>query len=299
MAPPPTPPDDPLRLRQPQQRPQAGLLQRRREDDDGVQRRAHPPGEDVARCAHLLAQVRPRQRGLAVADAAPAHGLGDRRDHLVDPLRRRRVAHQAPLPLCCASRSAASATSAVIAGWLGCTCAASISSASGRGVASHCWAASTWTGRSRLPISSAPDASSSLRPRSPPTGGDLHLDLDDARPLGLHLQHRRGVHDQRQLGEHRRPALVQVDQQFDRPRDGALGVAHREPHRGRADRAALAGQGQPGDDRKPVVRQCVAEHRPRGDLEGDRRPRRGGRPPSDRQCCAWFLSTGSVQRVPP
>ena len=44
---------------------------------------------------------------------------------------------------------------------------------------------------------------------------ELDLDVDDAGALLLDVQHRGGVHDQAEVGEHRRPALVEVGQQLD------------------------------------------------------------------------------------
>ena len=52
--------------------------------------------------------------------------------------------------------------------------------------------------------------------------------------------------------------------------DRALGVADGQPHVGAAHRLAGVGQREAGDDRHPVVRQRVAEHRGGGDLDGHR-----------------------------
>ena len=65
-----------------------------------------------------------------------------------------------------------------------------------------------------------------------------HLDVDDARPLLVDVQHRGGVHDQAEVGEDRRPALVEVGQQLDGADDLALGVPDAQPDRRGPDRAA-------------------------------------------------------------
>jgi hypothetical protein len=107
-------------------------------------------------------------------------------------------------------------------------------------------------------------------------GGGEDLDVDDARALLLDVQHRGGVHDQAEVGEHRRPALVEVGQQLDGLRDRALGVPDAQSHGGGPHRAAEVGEGEPGDDRHPVVGERVAQHRGGGDLDGDRSPRGDG-----------------------
>ena len=120
----------PIRPGQPQQRPDAGLLQRGGQQHDGVERGADAPGEDVA--GVRTCWPRPADRGLAVADAAALHGVGDRGDDLVDPLRAVGVALDRAAAGALLEHAGASLTSAVTAGWFGMTCAASISSASGR-----------------------------------------------------------------------------------------------------------------------------------------------------------------------
>ena len=255
-VPSPQPPAGPVG--QPQQRPDPGLLQGGGEHDDGVQRRADPPGEDVARGAHLLADVGPGDRRLAVPDAASAHHLGDRPHDLVDPLGGGRVADQ---------RTAAGLLLQQVGGL-----------AHQRGDrrvvghhvgGEHLQRQRQGSGQPLLGGEHLHDAAA-LAER---LAVRLHLDVDDARALLLDVQHRGRVHDQAEVGEHRRPALVEVGEKLDGPRDRALGVADGEPHRGGPHRAAEVRDRQPGDDRHAVVREGVAQHRRGGDLDGDRRPR--------------------------
>jgi hypothetical protein len=99
---------------------------------------------------------------------------------------------------------------------------------------------------------------------------DLHV--DDARALLLDVQHRGGVHDEAEVGEHRRPALVEVGQQFDGLRDRTLGVPDAQSHGRGPHRAAQVREGESGDDRHPVVGERVAQDRGGRDLDGDRSP---------------------------
>ena len=208
-----------MALGQPQQRPQPGLLQRGSEDDDGVQRGADQPGQDVAGGAHLLAEVGPAGRRLAVADAAALHGGGDRGDDLVDPLGPGGVAVDRAVALLLED-----------AGGLG-------DQRGDRRVVGldvrgeHLQRQRQGRGQPLLRGEHL-DGAAGLADQ---LAVELHLDLDDAGPLLLDMQHRGRVHDQADVGEHRRPALVEVDQQLDGAGDRALGVADAQAHRGPAD----------------------------------------------------------------
>jgi hypothetical protein len=117
------------------------------------------------------------------------------------------------------------------------------------------------------------DAAGLAEELDPGLGGGLHLDVDDAGPLLVDVQHRRRVHDQAEVGQHRRSALVEIGQQLDRLRDRALGVADAQPHRGRAHGPAEVRDREPGHHGHTVVGQRVAQHGGGRDLDGDRRPR--------------------------
>ena len=242
---------------QPQQRPDAGLLQGGSEDDDGVQRGADEPGEDVAGRADLLAEVGPARGRLAVADAAPLHGVGERRDDRVDPLRAVRVAvDRAVAGLRLEDRRR-----------LG-------DQRRDRRVVRHDVRGEHLQRQrqgSGQPLLGGEDLDVAAG-LADQFAVQLDLDVDDAGALFLDVQHRGRVHDQAEVGEDRRPALVEVDEPFDGAGDRALGVADAEPHRGAPD-GRVGGQREPVDDRDAVVRQRVAEHRGRRDLDGDRRPR--------------------------
>ena len=213
--------------------------------------------------------------------------LGDRGDDLVDPLGPGGVARERAAAGRCSRRSAASLDQRGDRRVVGQDVRGEHLQRQRQGVASHCWAASTCT------------AAAALAEQSP-SSVDLDLDVDDAGPLLLDVQHRGRVHDQADVGEHRRPALVEVDEQLDGLRDRALGVADAQPHRRAAHRAADVGERQPGDDGDAVVRQRVAEHRGGGDLDGDRRrAARRRRPARDRQWSPCHLSTGSAGSVRP